>query len=93
MTKVGRPALNKETITKSIKLDLEESEIWNSKKVHAFLQGKEGNSNELKIVLRVYHTLFNNLISKHFNMISENAPELLEYINSHDEFNKIGDLL
>ena len=59
----------------------------------AIIKEQKPENDELKTVLRVYHKMFETLISKHFSLISDNAPEILEYINSHEEFNKIGDLL
>lgn len=48
MSKVGRPALDKTTITKSIKLDEYELPNWDSKAVHRFLQGEFENKTLLK---------------------------------------------
>ena len=48
MSKVGRPALDKITVTKSIKLDENELLNWDSKAIHKFLQGKFENKTLLK---------------------------------------------
>ena len=75
--RVGRPILNKTTVTKSIKLDENEVQFWDSKAVHEFLQGK----NKYKILLKRLYILMGNM---EFEEDYEVTPEDEELVDDVD---------
>jgi len=77
MSKVGRPALDKITKTKSIKLDEKELPNWDSKKVHEFLQG----IHESKTLLKQLYGLMGKM-----EFIKDITPEDMKFIEKiHNE--------
>lgn len=76
--KLGRPRLNKKVFVKTIKLDENEVQFWDSKVIHEFLQGKGKN----KQLLKDLYELMGNMKFEDEFIITPEVENLINEIDS-----------
>lgn len=97
--KRGRPEGKNFEFIKSIKLNQEQIDNWDSKKIKAFLDGslkpKETNDSELIGILKVYNHLFSKITTNFriFKFIQKTDNSIIEFIENHKEFDKAVELV
>lgn len=97
--KRGRPEGKNFEFIKSIKLNQEQRDNWNPKKVKAFLDGsiipKEINDSEIIGILKVQNLLFTKIINNFeiFKFIQKTDNSIIEFIKNHEEFSKAVELV
>ncbi len=81
-------------IMKGIKISEEQAKNWDVQLIRNALDG-DSNEDELKGCLKVYNYLFEKITGnfKIFEFIQKTDESLIEYIENHEEFDKVLELI
>ncbi len=81
-------------ILKAIKINEEQNKNWNPKLIRESLEGNS-NEDEIKGILKVYNYLFEKITGNYkiFEFIQKTDESIIEYIENHEEFDKVLELI